>query len=1220
MKFWIFFFALIVVGIWSTAQIPNGNIGNTTERPSVYAVVVGISSYKDSTIEQLQYANADAIAFAGFLQSKTGGSVQKENIRLLTDSNATQAAVILAINWLAKVCKKDDLVFFYFSGHGDVESVSMFNNAYLICYNTSRDVFEGMSLSVDKLNDIAKTLSARTQANVVLITDACRSGKIIDSNPERNQLLGERLLASTEKEIRIASCKPDQLSNEGDQWGGGRGVFSYHLVNGLKGSADANKDAVVTVSEIRSYMETAMKNDVGLAQEQRVQTPVFKDGNDNFQLSKINKEEFVTAKMLLKTDSVLIVSVNRTEPDNINNEDADVEADEYFFKLLKNENLELVTDSLHLAELDAAEIPFALLRMIKMKAKTMEGQDKISGLATALKNDEGLFTYFKENLVRIFDEKAHDIINQYLRGDEAELERRRYYNISKSGYDVYPRMFAVALKLITPDNYYYNILQVKLHYFTGVALRLKMPLTKNPAPLIEQALAEQNKALALDDRAPQIYNELGILYSLKKENIVAEKYFIEATKRKDSWALPWANLAGLYAETGQYSKGVAANLKADSLQKGLQGTIINSGYLNEKSGNLLYGEEDYRKAIDINSRHYLPFDRLGFVYLNTTKYALADSFFYEADLRKKGFNFESYNVPFMMDKQMVLPSTVRFCDVDTNLLRKDDLMAFFGLGIQEYKKKYYQLKLYPDAPNEYLPWIDNPFAVTDIPDYSLAIYYFKKVINIDRKNPLVYYYLGKVYFAQKQWEKAELMFTYALENYMNDEQFKKYYDNLIAKSAYPYPHKCFEELFLSSKYAENENYYFLASLYESWKHFDEAELMYKKIIEEIPDKPQPYIKFWQLLEKQGRYTEAEYVIKSFTVFNKEFTNKELNAFYRRAIEKFPTAAEWSYKLGLLLYDLAEKQSFNCKTDTIIWFPKINKEIFLGSDGYPGDYNDLAEDQGPGVTYTGCGKFYFLQQDSLKLIYMPVTGEWLYLSGAIYYPRYDGINYLKKAATLMANRELLGEIHFKIGNLYIWAGSKKQAYPYFAKSLEFVPGNANTRLKIVDVCTASFKNRAAFEQLGYLCDSSQINFQNRLLFSEFAMYAGQFERSKKVLDEAESINPYQLSEIVDLKGRYFLLSGNADKAISFYKLYLTEVPNDMNTCYTLARLYAIKKDNKEAINWLNKAVGKGFNYLFILKSDPVMQNLRNTTEWIMATKNIKGKNWTKRDWVTLDGGR
>ena len=191
-------------------------------------------------------------------------------------------------------------------------------------------------------------------------------------------------------------------------------------------------------------------------------------------------------------------------------------------------------------------------------------------MLTALHADKESLNRLNEMLVIAFDDKVQEVINQYLKGDEAELERRRYYNIKNNGYDVYPRMLSVALQLTDPSSFYYNILQVKLHYFTGVTLRLKIPVTENPASLIERALAEQQKALALEKTAAYIYNELGILYLLKKEYAKAENYFIDASKRNDKWAIPWANLSGLYGLTAKYEKGFAANSKADSLQAGNQ--------------------------------------------------------------------------------------------------------------------------------------------------------------------------------------------------------------------------------------------------------------------------------------------------------------------------------------------------------------------------------------------------------------------------------------------------------------------------------------------------------------------------------------------------------------------------------------------------------------------------------------------------------------------------
>ena len=240
------------------------------------------------------------------------------------------------------------------------------------------------------------------------------------------------------------------------------------------------------------------------------------------------------------------------------------------------------------------------------------------------------------------------------------------------------------------------------------------------------------------------------------------------------------------------------------------------------------------------------------------------------------------------DKQFISPLGRHLCEIDTSLIKKNDLLAFFTLGVQEYEKQYWGLQ---KSPFDLVNGLDGlyhaseyyPFDSKKNKDYSLAIYYLKKVIAIDKKNPLVYYYLGKIYFAQRKWENAELMFNYAMENYLDKKSFDAYYNSLVKRSSFPYDHSCFEHFFQNSFYDKMENYYFLASLLENWKHVDEAEQYYKKIIVEKPDAIDAYIKLWQLLEKQDRYNEAEYLIRSFTPYNKTITNKELNAFYRRAI-------------------------------------------------------------------------------------------------------------------------------------------------------------------------------------------------------------------------------------------------------------------------------------------------------------------------------------------------
>ncbi len=52
----------------------------------------------------------------------------------------------------------------------------------------------------------------------------------------------------------ITGSDVSQLSYESDQFGGGHGVFTFYLLKGLHGEADANKDGTVTAGELYSYV------------------------------------------------------------------------------------------------------------------------------------------------------------------------------------------------------------------------------------------------------------------------------------------------------------------------------------------------------------------------------------------------------------------------------------------------------------------------------------------------------------------------------------------------------------------------------------------------------------------------------------------------------------------------------------------------------------------------------------------------------------------------------------------------------------------------------------------------------------------------------------------------------------------------------------------------------------------------------------------------------
>ncbi|MFZ1514509.1 MAG: caspase family protein, partial [Saprospiraceae bacterium] len=214
-------------------------IGTKTEQSTsgaTYAVVVGISDYQDKDIPDLRYADKDAEAFANFLRSEAGGKLDKDHLKMLLNKEATMAQFANALDWLWENVKEGDQAIIYFSGHGDVEKKSLTQPGFLLCWDAPARVYmAGGAFALPMLQEVISTLSIQNKAKVIVITDACRSGKLAGNSVGGAQATASNLSKQFANEIKILSCQPNEYSIEGEQWGGGRGAFSFNLVNALYG-------------------------------------------------------------------------------------------------------------------------------------------------------------------------------------------------------------------------------------------------------------------------------------------------------------------------------------------------------------------------------------------------------------------------------------------------------------------------------------------------------------------------------------------------------------------------------------------------------------------------------------------------------------------------------------------------------------------------------------------------------------------------------------------------------------------------------------------------------------------------------------------------------------------------------------------------------------------------------------------------------------------------
>ncbi len=227
---------------------------------STYAVIVGVQDYKNDIPGQfndLTFTNDDANKYADFLKSPQGGLTPAANIRVLLDANASHDNILKVMREVFAKAGEDDRVVFYFSGHGGEGAFAPYDYAPYTAGNL---------LYHSEVKAVFKDCKSR---NKLCIADACHSGSI----RKKGQLAPKDLEATapsqatiqsyykslqttTADETQIAvlmSSRTDESSIESGSMR--QSVFTYYLVKGLGGLADANRDKVITITELFDYLK-----------------------------------------------------------------------------------------------------------------------------------------------------------------------------------------------------------------------------------------------------------------------------------------------------------------------------------------------------------------------------------------------------------------------------------------------------------------------------------------------------------------------------------------------------------------------------------------------------------------------------------------------------------------------------------------------------------------------------------------------------------------------------------------------------------------------------------------------------------------------------------------------------------------------------------------------------------------------------------------------------
>lgn len=230
-------------------QVPS----KRTTNENAYGVVIGISRYREENIPDIPYAENDARVVAQYFSNVLG--VPSHQLYTFYDDKATRSDFEdLLKRILPNATQGGKVLYFYYAGHGTpIPDQSGNGRAYLVPYNGQL----GSEYKLYSLDTLYRALGELPVDNVLVFVDACFSGT------GRSALApGQRAAVMVEPETEtwpaklrvIAAAKGTETA--WDYEDAKHGLFTYYLLDGLRGSGDTDADGYIEFTELYKYIHT----------------------------------------------------------------------------------------------------------------------------------------------------------------------------------------------------------------------------------------------------------------------------------------------------------------------------------------------------------------------------------------------------------------------------------------------------------------------------------------------------------------------------------------------------------------------------------------------------------------------------------------------------------------------------------------------------------------------------------------------------------------------------------------------------------------------------------------------------------------------------------------------------------------------------------------------------------------------------------------------------
>ena len=240
----------------------------TLEKHKVYVLAVGVTNYKATNIQHLDFPKKDAEDFIAALDAQRGKAYTEVVAKLIKEPEGTLTNILEGLKWLDKSVGPKDVGMLFLSGHGIDDRDGTF---YFMARNSNAAKLRSSALPYEKL-----LLALRRIKGVpMLFIDACHSGDLfgrLDHVSMDVSGLINRLSKPSNGIIVYASSMGAELSVESKSFK--NGAFTKALVEGFRDESQYDGRAYITVRILATYITERVRDLTAGEQHPSVNIPL----------------------------------------------------------------------------------------------------------------------------------------------------------------------------------------------------------------------------------------------------------------------------------------------------------------------------------------------------------------------------------------------------------------------------------------------------------------------------------------------------------------------------------------------------------------------------------------------------------------------------------------------------------------------------------------------------------------------------------------------------------------------------------------------------------------------------------------------------------------------------------------------------------------------------------------------------------------------------------